>query len=139
MVKSFTRQKANIIVQNQEIRHNQDFIRFSLIQYMFLEYFWWCSQVIFPKVEFSWNLESGHEFKLFPANIWIFKLVFLMVFAIKMLLDYTYWLLNLLEFKCNHFNSLSLAEFKFKNSNVGGKQLEFMSWLQISEKTAFSI
>ena len=88
---------------------------------------------------FSWDLESGHEFKLFPANIWIFKLVFLMVFAIKMLLDYTYWLLNLLEFKCNHFNSLSLAELKFKNSNVGGKQLEFMSWLQISGKTAFSI
>ena len=50
-----------------------------------------------------------------------------MVFAIKMLLDYAYGLLNLLEYKCNHFNNLSLAESKFKNSNVGGKQLELMS------------
>ena len=50
-----------------------------------------------------------------------------MNFAIKMLLDYTYGLLNLLELKCNNFSSLSLAEFKFQNSNVGGKQLQFMS------------
>ena len=49
-----------------------------------------------------------------------------MVFAIKILLDYTYGLLNLLEYKCNHFNNISLAE-SFKNSNVGGKQLELMS------------
>ena len=51
-----------------------------------------------------------------------------MVFAIKLLLNNVYGLLNLLEFKCNHFNnSLSIAEFKFKNSNVDRKQLEFMS------------
>ena len=58
-----------------------------------------------------------------------------MVFAIKMLLDYTYGLLNLLEYKCNHFNNLSLAESKFKNSNVGGKQLELMPWLRSQEKS----
>ena len=58
-----------------------------------------------------------------------------MVFAIQMLLDYTYRLLNLLEYKCNHFNNLSLAESKFKNSNVGGKQLELMSWLRSQEKS----
>ena len=36
--------------------------------------------------------------------------------------------------KCNHFNNLSLAESKFKYSNVGGKQLELMSWLRSQEK-----
>ena len=92
------------------------------------------------KVCVSWDLESVHKFKLFPANIWIFKLVFLIVLVIKMLLDYTYELLNLFEFKCsNHFDSIFLAEFEFKNSNIGGKQLEFVSWLQISRNTAFSI
>ena len=49
------------------------------------------------KGSFSWDLESGHELKLFPANIWIFKLFFLMVFAIKMLLDKIYGFLNLVE------------------------------------------
>ena len=50
-----------------------------------------------------------------------------MVFAIKMLLENAYGLLNLLEYKCNHFNNLSLAESKFKNSNVGGKELALTS------------
>ena len=44
-----------------------------------------------------------------------------MLLADKMCLDYTYGLLNILEFICNHFNSLFLAE---SNSNVGGKQIE---------------
>ena len=43
-----------------------------------------------------------------------------------MFLDYTYGLLNLLAIKCNHFNSLFLTVSGFKNSNVGGKQLEFI-------------
>ena len=43
-----------------------------------------------------------------------------------MFLDYTYGLLNLLAIKCNHFNSLFLTVTEFKNSNVGGKQLEFI-------------
>ena len=30
-------------------------------------------------------------------------------------------LLNLLEIKCNFFNSIFQAEYEFKNSNVGGK------------------
>ena len=79
------------------------------------------------KVKVSSESESGHKFKFFPANIWIFKLVFHIVFAIKMLLDYTSGLLNFLEFKCNHYNSLFLAEYEFKNSIVGGKELELMS------------
>ena len=70
---------------------------------------------------FSWDLETGHEFKLFPANIWIFKLFFLMVFTIKMLLVNIYGLLNLLEFQCDHFSSLFQAEYQFQISNVGGK------------------
>ena len=41
-------------------------------------------------------------------------------------LEYTYGLRNLLEIECNHFNSLFQAEFEFKNSNVGGKQLKIM-------------
>ena len=77
-------------------------------------------------------------FKLFPANIWIFKFFFLVVFAIKMLLDNTYALLNLLEFKCNHFNSLFLTESESKYSNVGGKQLELMSSHQFSGNAAFT-
>ena len=35
---------------------------------------------------------------------------------LKMHLDNTYGLLNLLEFKCNCFNSLFQAEYEFKNS-----------------------
>ena len=50
-----------------------------------------------------------------------------MVFAVKMILDYTSGLLNLLEFRCNHYNSLFLAETEFKNSNGAGKELELMS------------
>ena len=30
----------------------------------------------YTKGGFSWDLESGHEFKLFTANIWILKLIF---------------------------------------------------------------
>ena len=44
-----------------------------------------------------------------------------MVFAIKMLLDNIYGLLNLLKFKCDHFSGLLLTESQFQNSNVGGK------------------
>ena len=73
------------------------------------------------KVEFSSDLELRNEFKLFPANILIFKFFFLIVFAIKMLLDKPYGLLNLLEFKCDHFSSLFQAESQFQNSNAGGK------------------
>ena len=49
-----------------------------------------------------------------------------MVFAIKMLLDNAYGLLNLFEFKCNHFNSIFQAESEFKNSNFGGKSSELL-------------
>ena len=56
-------------------------------------------ELVCTKGSFSWDLESGHEFKLFSSNNWIFKFFFLMVFAIKMLLDNNiYGLLNLLEF-----------------------------------------
>ena len=50
---------------------------------------------------------------------------FLMIFAVKMSLNNTYGLLNvnILEFQCNHFNSLFLAESELQNSNVGGKKL----------------
>ena len=72
------------------------------------------------KVEFSSDRELRNEFKLFPANICIFEWFFLIVFAIKMLLDKSYGtLLNLLEFEWDHFSSLFQAEFQ--NSNVGGK------------------
>ena len=61
-----------------------------------------------------------------------------MIFAIKMILDNTYGLLNLFEFKSNHFNSLFQAEYDFKNSNFGGKYIEIMSSLRISRNTAFN-
>ena len=32
--------------------------------------------MLYTKGGFSWDLELGHEFKLFPDNIWIFKLRF---------------------------------------------------------------
>ena len=57
-----------------------------------------------------------------------------MNFAIKMLLDYTYGLLNLLEVKYNHFDRLFLAESEFQNSNVGGKNDQ----AQASHKTSWS-
>ena len=47
-----------------------------------------------------------------------------MIFAIKMLLDNDYGLLNLFEFKRNHFNSLFQAEYEFKNSKFGGKYID---------------
>ena len=62
-----------------------------------------------------------------------------MIFAIKMLLDNIYGLLNLFEFKINHFNSLVQAKSEFKNSNFGGKYIEIMSSLMFSNKYDFSI
>ena len=69
-------------------------------------------------------LENGHdvnEFMLLPAIIWILKLCFFHIFAIKMLLDKPYGALKLFEFKCDHFSSVFKAESQFQNSNVGGK------------------
>ena len=80
-----------------------------------------------------------HDFIVFPANIWIFKFFFLMVFALKMILDNTYGLLNLLEVYWYHFNILVLAESEFKNSNVGGKHIEIMSQCWFWNKYDFSI
>ena len=62
-----------------------------------------------------------------------------MVFAIKMLLDNTYGLPNLFEFKSNHFNSFFQAESEFKNSNFGGKYIEIMSSLMFSNKYDFRL
>ena len=45
-------------------------------------------------------------FSLFSRQHLNFQIQFLLDFAIKMLLDNTYELLNLLEVKCNVFNSL---------------------------------
>ena len=73
------------------------------------------------KAAFLENGHDRHKFKLFPANIWILNFCFFIVFAIKMLLDKPYGLLNLLELKCDHFSSLFQAESQFQNSNVGGK------------------
>ena len=55
-----------------------------------------------------------HDFKSFPTNIQIQKFFFLIFFAIKILLDNTYGLLDLLEFALNHFNIIFLAESKFQ-------------------------
>ena len=61
-----------------------------------------------------------------------------MVFAIKMLLDNTYGLPNLFEFKSNHFNNLFQAEYELKNSNFGGKYIDdkiscwFWNWIAFS-------
>ena len=73
------------------------------------------------KVKLIWEPALNQEFTGFPTNIWIFKFFFLLVFAIKMLLDNNYGLMNLLEFKCDYFTCLLLAESQFQNSNVGGK------------------
>ena len=56
-----------------------------------------------------------------------------------MLLDNIYGLLNLFEFKINHFNSLVQAKSEFKNSNFGGKYIEIMSSLMFSNKYDFNI
>ena len=72
-----------------------------------------------PKVELIWKLVLNQEFTGFPARI--SKCSSLMVVAIKMLLDNAYGLLNLHEFKHNHFNSIFQAESEFKNLNSGGK------------------
>ena len=82
-------------------------------------------------------MKSWHQC-VFPAKIWIFKFFFLMVFVIKMLLDNTYGLPNLFEFKSNHFNSLFKAEYESKNSNFGGKYIDvkiscwFWNWIAFS-------
>ena len=90
-------------------------------QFFPLDLFGRAFDIYATKVEFSSDLELRNEFKLFPANIWIFKFFFLLVFAIKMLLDKPYGLLNLLDFKYDHFSSLCQAESQFQNSNFGGK------------------
>ena len=89
------------------------------------------------KVVLIWEPEWRHDFNVFPAKFWIFKFFFLMIFAIKMLLDNIYGLLNLFEFKINHFNSLVQAKSEFKNSNFGGKYIEIMSSLMFSNKYDF--
>ena len=83
-------------------------------------------------------MKSWRQVNVFPANIWISKLFFLMVFAIKMILDNTYGLPNLFEFKINQFNTLFQAEYQFKNSNFGGKYIDvkiscqFWNWIAFS-------
>ena len=89
------------------------------------------------KVELIWRPALNQEFTGFPAKIWIFKLFFLMVFGIKMLLDNAYGLLNLLEFKCNYFNSLFQAESEFKNSNFGRKSSELLIQCRFPNKFNF--
>ena len=65
------------------------------------------------KATFLENGPDRHEFKLFPTNILIFKLYFLSIFDIKILLNKSYGLLNLLEFKCDYFGSIFQAESQF--------------------------
>ena len=48
------------------------------------------------KVELISKLAPTHIFKLFPANIWIFKFFIIMILAVKMCLDNTYGLMNIL-------------------------------------------
>ena len=59
-----------------------------------------------------------------------------MVFAIKMLLNNAYGLLNLLEFLCKHFNSLFQPELK--NSNFGRKSCELLIQCQFPNRFDFS-
>ena len=74
----------------------------------------------------------------FPPKFEFWKLFFVMFFSIKMLLDNTYGLPNLFEFKSKHFNSLFQAEYEFKNSNFGGKYINvkiscrFWKWFAFS-------
>ena len=42
-----------------------------------------------------------------------------------------------LEFKCDYFSILFQSESQFQNSNVGGKELDFISQLQIRGKLDF--
>ena len=93
---------------------------------------------LYTKVELIWEPALNQQLTGFPANIWIFKLFFLMVFAIKMLLNNSYGLLNLLEFVCNHFDSLFQAGYEFKNSNFGGKSSELLIQCWFTNKFDFS-
>ena len=49
------------------------------------------------KVVIIWKTAPTQIFKLFPANIWILEVFFLMIFAIKLILNDTYGLLNIHE------------------------------------------
>ena len=80
------------------------------------------------KVEFFFDLELRNELKLSPANIWIFKFLSLRVFAIKTILDKTNGLMNLLDFKYNHYSSLCQGILILK---ISKKELDFISQLQI--------
>ena len=61
-----------------------------------------------------------------------------MVFAIKMLLDSTYGLLKLLEFKYNHFKSLFQAKYEFKDSNFWRENMQiFLRMATHMEFTCF--
>ena len=55
-----------------------------------------------------------------------------------MLLDHTYGLLNLLEFKCDHLTSLFQAESEFKKSKFGGKFSELLIQCWFPNKFDFS-
>ena len=70
----------------------------------------------FPEI---WSQDMNSSY--FPPTFEFSNSFFLMVFAIKMLLDNIHGLLNQLEFKCDHFSGLLLAESQFQNSNVGGE------------------
>ena len=74
-------------------------------------------------VRFLYNF-SNKSFVPFPANIWIFKFKFCLSFAIKMLLNNTYGILNLLESKSNCFNSLFKQNMNLKMlAGKGTKEL----------------
>ena len=51
-----------------------------------------------------------------------------MVFAIKMLLDNTFGLPNLFEFKSDHFNSLFLVNCEFKIQILAGIYFDTKIW-----------
>ena len=70
----------------------------------------------FPEI---WSQDMNSSY--FPPTFEFSNAFFLMVFAIKMLLDNIYGLLNFIEFKCDHFSGLLLAESQYQNSNAGGK------------------
>ena len=83
---------------------------FGIIGNLWLHRIWILhSEMNLLKALFFWKGHGGHKFKLSPANIWILKFYYFTVFAIKMLLDKPYWLMNLLGIKYDHFSSLIQA------------------------------
>ena len=94
----------------------------------------WCENYfayfLMPFCQPTFKYVLLNMYVLFP----VMKFKFCLAFALKMLLEYFYGLLNFLGCKCNRFNSIFQAEYEFQNS----KQIEIMCQCMFSNNYDFS-